>query len=117
MNSYLLAWKKYIVFEGRSPRLEYFAFFIGNGIIAAVIAIAQNITGVEALRHVAACFLLATILPGIAVNIRRLHDIDRSGWWILISLVPIVGSLILLIFNLLDSYPGENRFGPNPKLK
>jgi uncharacterized membrane protein YhaH (DUF805 family) len=54
-------------------------------------------------------------LPSLAVTVRRLHDTDRSGWWILLNLIPIVGALIVLIFTCLDGTPGDNRFGPNPK--
>jgi uncharacterized membrane protein YhaH (DUF805 family) len=58
---------------------------------------------------------LAIIIPSIAVSVRRLHDIDRTGWWVLISLVPVIGTIVLLVFAVLDGTPGENRFGPNPK--
>ncbi len=57
----------------------------------------------------------AVIIPTLAVAVRRLHDTDRSGWWILISLVPLIGSIVLLVFYVMDSTPGQNRFGPNPK--
>ena len=60
-------------------------------------------------------YTLAIIIPTFAVAFRRLHDTDRSAWWLLIGLVPIVGSIVLLIFFVLDSTPGDNRFGPNPK--
>lgn len=58
---------------------------------------------------------LALILPSLAVNVRRLHDTDRSGWFLLLMLIPIVGAIILLVFDVQDSTPGSNRFGPNPK--
>ena len=60
-------------------------------------------------------FVLATLIPTIAVLVRRLHDTDRSGWWVLINFIPLIGSLVLLVFAVLDSQPGANRFGPNPK--
>ena len=60
-------------------------------------------------------YTLAIIIPAFAVTFRRLHDTDRSAWWLLIGLVPIVGSIVLLIFFVMDSTPGDNRFGPNPK--
>ena len=60
-------------------------------------------------------FSLAVLIPSIAVSVRRLHDIDRTGWWVLIGLVPLVGQIVLLVFHVLDSTPGPNRFGPNPK--
>lgn len=58
---------------------------------------------------------LGLLAPGITVSIRRLHDIGKSGWWFLISLVPLVGGIVLLVFMCLDSQPGENIYGPNPK--
>jgi uncharacterized membrane protein YhaH (DUF805 family) len=58
---------------------------------------------------------LAVLIPSIAVSVRRLHDTDRSGWWVLIVLVPIVGALVLLYFMVQDSKPGSNQYGPNPK--
>ncbi len=60
-------------------------------------------------------YLLAVLLPGIAVSIRRLHDTDRSGWWLLIGLIPFVGAIVVFVFTVLDSTPGENQYGPNPK--
>jgi uncharacterized membrane protein YhaH (DUF805 family) len=55
------------------------------------------------------------LIPGIAVTVRRLHDSGRSGWWILIALIPLIGTIILLVFMVLDSQPGDNEYGPNPK--
>jgi uncharacterized membrane protein YhaH (DUF805 family) len=60
-------------------------------------------------------YVLAIIIPSIAVTVRRLHDTDRSGWWFLLSFVPLIGGLVLLVFEVLDSTPGANRYGPNPK--
>ena len=61
--------------------------------------------------------VLGLIVPSLAVSIRRLHDIGKSGWFILISLVPVIGGIILIIFSLMDSQPGSNAYGPNPKGK
>ena len=61
-------------------------------------------------------FSLAILIPSIAVSVRRLHDIDRTGWWVLISLVPLIGAVVLLVFHLQDSTPGRNRYGSNTKL-
>ena len=58
---------------------------------------------------------LALLLPTLAVAVRRLHDTDKTGWWLLIALVPIVGAIVLIVFFVLDSTPGANRFGPSPK--
>jgi uncharacterized membrane protein YhaH (DUF805 family) len=60
-------------------------------------------------------YSLAVLIPSLAVTVRRLHDIDRSGWWILIGLVPLIGVIVLLVFALLDGTPGDNRYGSNPK--
>ncbi len=60
-------------------------------------------------------FNLAVLIPSIAVSVRRLHDIDRTGWWVLIALVPLIGWIVLLVFHVQDSTPGTNRYGPNPK--
>lgn len=58
---------------------------------------------------------LAVFLPSLTVGVRRLHDTDRTGWWLLISLVPIIGTIVLLVFLVQDSQPTENQYGPNPK--
>jgi uncharacterized membrane protein YhaH (DUF805 family) len=58
---------------------------------------------------------LAVLIPTLALTVRRLHDIDRTGWWILIGLVPLIGGIVLLVFALLDGTPGSNQYGPNPK--
>jgi uncharacterized membrane protein YhaH (DUF805 family) len=60
-------------------------------------------------------YSLAVLIPSLAVTVRKLHDIDRTGWWILIGLVPLIGTIVLLVFALLDGTPGDNRYGPNPK--
>ena len=60
-------------------------------------------------------YYLAALIPSLAVSVRRLHDTSRSGWWLLISLVPLVGSIVLLVFYCEDSHPGTNNWGPNPK--
>jgi len=59
-------------------------------------------------------FALASLIPGLACCVRRLHDIGKSGWWVLIGFIPLVG-LVLLVFTLMDSQPGPNQYGPNPK--
>ena len=60
-------------------------------------------------------YSLAILIPSIAVQIRRLHDTNRSGWWIFIGLIPLIGTIVFIVFMVQDSNPGENRFGPNPK--
>ena len=113
MSWYLQVLKKYAVFSGRARRKEYWMFVLFNIIFTVIAAIIDALIGSPYIIY--ALYCLAMIIPAIAVAARRLHDTDRSGWWILICLVPIVGAIILIIFLVLDSQPGENRFGANPK--
>ncbi len=113
MNYYIDVLKKYTVFEGRARRKEYWMFFLFNFIIAFAIGFFEGLIGSEGL--IGGLYMLAVLLPGIGVSIRRLHDTDRSGWWLLIGLVPLIGSIVLLIFMVVDSTEGDNQFGANPK--
>lgn len=113
MNWYLGALKKYAVFSGRAQRTEFWMFCLFNIIIAIGLGIVEGILGSPAI--LSSLYSLAVLIPGIAVTVRRLHDTDRTGWWVLIGLIPMIGALVLLVFAVLDSNPGENRFGPNPK--
>lgn len=114
MHWYLEPWRKYLEYEGRARRREYWSFTLGNVLIAfALVGLGTGVS--ESIFAVYSLFMLATIIPSLMVGIRRLHDTGRSGWWLLISLVPLVGGLILLVFFLFDSEPGSNEYGPNPK--
>ena len=119
MNWYIELLKKYAVFSGRAQRQEYWMFTLFNIIITLVLLIIAGVIA-TALEIAAAGLLpnlytLAVLLPGIAVTVRRLHDTGRSGWWLLIAFVPFIGAIVLLVFYVQDSQPGENQFGPNPK--
>lgn len=101
----------YVNFSGRSCRSEYWywiLFIIVADIVAGIIDYAIGIQVVTGL------FGLATILPNLAVAIRRLHDLDRTGWWIFIGLIPLVGWIILIIWYCTRGTAGPNRFGPDP---
>ena len=88
--------------------------FVLFNIIAAVIAnIIDSVIGTGGL--IGGLYSLAVLLPGIALGVRRLHDIGKSGWWMLIALVPLIGLIVLLVFACTDSQPGDNEYGPNPK--
>jgi uncharacterized membrane protein YhaH (DUF805 family) len=113
MNWYLAALKKYAVFSGRARRKEYWMFFLFNIIISFVLGVIEGVAGGPGV--IAGIYTLAILIPGIAVSVRRLHDISRSGWWLLIGLVPFIGAIVLLIFAVQDSRPEENQYGPNPK--
>lgn len=120
MEWFIKALKNPLNFTGRARRKEYWMFTLFVLLFSMVLGIADLLSGLmftESVGLLSTVFSIAMILPGLAVTIRRLHDTGRSGWWILIALVPIVGVFILLFFTILDSEQGENRFGPNPKAK
>jgi len=113
MNWYLAVLKKYAVFTGRAHRREYWMFFLFNLIIAFAIGLIEGVIGSPGI--IGMLYVLAVFLPGLAVSMRRLHDIGKSGWWLLIGLIPLIGAIVLLIFMVQDSRPGDNAYGPNPK--
>ncbi len=119
MSWYITCWKKYVDFSGRARRREYWWFYLINSIIASILAMiavfTSRETNISPFYWVAVLFSLAIILPSLAVQIRRLHDVGKSGWWIFISLVPFIGGLWLLVLMLSDSQAGTNQYGPNPK--
>ena len=108
---------KYVDFSGRARRSEYWYFVLFNLVVNIVTTILDNLLGMDfegsggILSTVAG---LALFLPGLAVGVRRLHDTDRSGWWILIGLIPIIGWILLIVWYCTDSKP-DNQYGPNPK--
>ena len=113
MDGYLQTLKKYADFSGRSRRSEYWMFFLFNFIIAIALSVVDYVLGSAGI--VGLLFALAILIPSIAVGVRRLHDTDRSGWWLLVGFVPLIGAIVLIVFFVLDSTPGDNRFGANPK--
>lgn len=118
MNWYLDVLKQYAVFTGRARRKEYWMFFLFNLIAAVVLGIIDGVLGLslsQGMGLLGSLYALAVLLPSIGVTIRRLHDTNRSGWWCLIAFVPLIGGIVLLVFMLLDSTPGDNQYGPNPK--
>lgn len=112
MEWYIGVLKKYAVFQGRARRQEFWMFTLINFIISLILSSIDYMLGTGVLGGI---YALAVLIPTIAVTVRRLHDTGRSGWWILIFLVPVVGFIILLVFMVLDSQPGDNEYGPNPK--
>ena len=115
MHWYTDVIQKYAVFSGRADRPEFWWFTLINAIIGWLI----YFLGIAILGRggVAIAFLydLAVFLPALGVAIRRLHDTNRSGWWILIALVPFIGWIILLVFYASAGTPGPNDHGPDPK--
>ena len=119
MNWYLEVLKKYAVFSGRARRKEYWYFFLFNFIVSIVLAVVDSMTGsfdAEAgIGLLGLVYALGVLIPGLAVSVRRLHDIGRSGWWLLIILLPLIGAIVLLVFMLLEGKSDTNQYGPNPK--
>ena len=117
-------WKRYRDFRGRSRRSEYWfiqLFLVVTNIAVAIIDLA--LMGWDADRFIAnggggivgLVWILVTIVPALAVLVRRLHDTGKSGWWALVGFLPLVGAVVLLVFTVTDSSPGENKFGLSPK--
>ncbi|MCY3713651.1 MAG: DUF805 domain-containing protein [Gemmatimonadetes bacterium] len=121
MHWYIDVLKKYAVFEGRARRKEYWMFFLFSVVIVTILTVIDEFMGLkfelggENLGFLSTLYYLGIAIPYLAVIVRRLHDTDRSGWWILISLIPLIGGIILLVFTIIEGTKGENRFGPDPK--
>ena len=118
MNWYLAALKKYAVFSGRAQRKEYWVFYLFNFLITLALSSVEVVLDIapESDRSVSVMlYFLAVLIPIIAVSVRRLHDTGRSGWWLLIGLIPLLGVLILLFFMIEDGEVGQNAYGLNPK--
>jgi uncharacterized membrane protein YhaH (DUF805 family) len=119
MKWFLKAVRNYVGFSGRAQRAEYWWFALVYVVIYMVLLTVDVITGTYHLEDgyglLSGLMSLALLLPSIAVTVRRLHDTDHSGWWLLIPLVPIVGGIVLLVFLARDGTRGANRFGPDPK--
>ena len=119
MNWYLGVLKKYAIFGGRARRKEYWYFFLFSLLISIVLSIIDGATGSfdpeTGLGLLSGVYSLAVLIPTLAVGVRRLHDTNRSGWWLLIGLIPLIGAIVLIVFFVFDSSPVENQYGPNPK--
>ncbi len=119
MNYYIKAIKNYAVFTGRARRKEYWMFVLFNIIFAIAAMILDNVLGLAwgmaGYGPLYLLYLLFALVPGIAVGARRLHDVGKSGWMMLVGLIPLVGGIWLLVLFCTDSQPGPNNYGPNPK--
>jgi len=113
MEWYLGVLKKYAVFDGRARRKEYWMFLLFNLIALAILSGIDIAIGTFPLLY--AIYALGVLCPAIGVSIRRLHDTGKSGWWIFISLVPIIGGFWFLYLMVIDGNPGDNQYGPSPK--
>jgi uncharacterized membrane protein YhaH (DUF805 family) len=119
MNWFLRVLKKYAVVSGRAQRAEYWYYCLFYLLIFCGLAIIDAVTGMFSAEAgvgvVSGVFALVMVVPSITVGVRRLHDTSRSGWWLLVGLIPVIGGFVLLVFTVQDSTPGDNAYGPNPK--
>jgi uncharacterized membrane protein YhaH (DUF805 family) len=119
MEWFQLAWKRYADFDGRSRRQEYWMFTLFQCLIvfaAYIVGLVLTVIGIGVVL-IGLCFIysLISLIPSLSVSVRRLHDTGKSGWFLLIGLIPFIGGLILIIMMAIDSDPGVNEFGPSPK--
>lgn len=119
MEWYLEVLRKYAVFSGRARRKEYWFFALFNMLAMLLLSFIDGMIGLYSMESgmglLSGIYTLAILIPSIAVTVRRLHDTSRSGWWILIALIPLIGAVVLLVLTVLDSKPGSNQYGPDPK--
>jgi len=116
MNYYLGVWKKFAEFSGRAGRPEYWYFTLFNILAYIILSILDNAVGFSSAAAggvglFGGIYSLAVLIPSLAVSVRRLHDTGRSGWWILIGLIPVIGAIVLLVFMILKSDEGANEYG------
>lgn len=112
MSWYIQAIKNYCNFSGRARRTEYWMFALISAVIVFVLGIIDGIIGIKLLTSLYSLFIL---IPELSLSFRRLHDIDKSAWWLLIAFVPVVGAIILLVFSLKPGTIGANTYGADPK--
>jgi len=117
VRSYLEALRHYATFTGRTGRREYWMFVLASLLILIVLSGVDSLIAVTEppwLGAVTLLYVLAMCVPVASATVRRLHDTGRTGWWLLVVLVPVVGSIILVAFSVLVGQPGENRYGRAP---
>ena len=119
MDWYLKVLKQYADFNGRARRKEYWMFFLFNMIFAALASLidysvgtANFVSGSGLFQNI---YSLVVLVPGLAVAVRRLHDVGKSGWMLLIAIIPLIGAIWLIVLMCTDSNAGENQYGANPK--
>ncbi|MBV8542453.1 MAG: DUF805 domain-containing protein [Pseudonocardiales bacterium] len=119
MEWYLKVLRQYADFAGRARRKEYWMFTLVNMVISVVLAIIDGVLnlniGLLNVGLLGLLYSLAVLLPGLGVGVRRLHDTGRSGWWLLIGIIPLVGWIVLIVFLATDGERQPNAYGPDPK--
>ena len=118
MKWYLAALRNYAVFAGRARRKEYWFFYLFNVLIFFLLILLDGVIGTAhhegGIGWLSGLYLLFIFVPTLAVTVRRLHDSNRTGWWLLIFLIPIIGLLVWLFMMVDEGTPGDNRCGSNP---
>lgn len=110
--------RKYVTFSGRAARSEYWWFILFTALVGFVLGFADAaIFGSDPTEAspLTSIFSLIIFLPTISVQVRRLHDLDKSGWWYWIALIPLIGAIILFVWNISGGTLGDNRFGPSTR--
>jgi uncharacterized membrane protein YhaH (DUF805 family) len=113
--------RRYADFQGRARRAEYWQFALFVLLVEGLLVVTGKAMGAPGssaetgATAVLGLFVLAVLVPSLAVGVRRLHDTNRSGWWLLISLIPLIGPIVIFVFTVLNGTHGSNRFGPDPK--
>ncbi len=111
-SSIAMCFSKYATFQGRAPRAEFWWFYLFVIIGMLVTSIIGGVSDSSALGGIAyGLFSLGILLPNLAVSVRRLHDTDRSGWWLLIMLIPLIGTILIIVWFCSRGTRGPNRFG------
>ncbi|MHB8050853.1 MAG: DUF805 domain-containing protein [Coriobacteriia bacterium] len=117
MSWYIEVLKKYATFEGRARRTEYWMFVLFNMLIAMGLGFVEGMLGIAAETDASvlgSLYAVAVLLPSLAVGVRRLHDTNKSGWWMLLAFVPLA-NIALLVFFIEEGTAGFNQYGPDPK--
>lgn len=115
MQWYLKVLGQYVDFAGRARRKEYWMFTLVSVVISIVLAIIDSALFEFQIGVLGLLYSLAVLLPTLAVSVRRLHDTGRTGWWVLIALIPIIGTIVLIVFMVMDGERHPNAYGPDPK--
>src|SRR3989344_2799622 len=116
MNYYVSVLQKYAVYEGRALRTEFWMFVLINIIISVLLSVVASVIKIPGANYLSSLYSLVVLLPSLAVGARRLHDTDRSGWWQLIVLVPLIGIIVLIVLWAKESQSGDNQYGPVPQV-
>jgi len=112
MNWYVKVMKNYFNVEGRARRTEYWMYFL---VYLGIIIVASILDAVVGMGLIGGLVALAHLIPSITVGVRRMHDIGRSGWFLLVGLIPLIGWIILLYWAVKEGDPQDNAYGSNPK--